>query len=361
MSARRESTVAVPSTRNVQHGLSPARHAVPASGRRFPGLGRIVAFFGVIVALAYGLDAVISSGLRRIPTSKYGALNQVIEGKVNADIVINGSSRALVHYDPRHLEQATGLTAFNLGMNGTHIDVQLAILRTYLKHNRKPRLVIQNLEAFSFVTTRPGEIYDPALYIPYLREPELYRSLLRIDPAVRKWKYIPLYGYAVEDLRFTWVRGLLAWGEVHPREDYIKGFNPRNLSWTEDFDRFKATVGKGITYEIEPAGVQALRDLIAVCRDAGIGILLVYSPEYVEAQNLVQNRAEIFATFQRLRAETGVSFWDLSNSPLSGRRELFYNSQHLNAAGADNFSQQLGQRLRSEPLLRSNSPKKNIP
>ncbi len=318
------------------------------AARRFSGLGRIVAFFALIAALAYGFDALVTAGLRRISTSKFGALNQVVGGRVNADIVVNGSSRALVHYDPRILEQETGLTAFNLGMNATHIDVQLAILRTYLRHNRKPRLVIQNLEAFTFVTTRKGEIYDPPLYVPYLDEPELYRTLATIDPVVRKWRYIPMYGYAIEDLRFTWVRGLLAWGGIQPWEDYIKGFNPRNLQWTEDFERFKAAVGDGLTYEVEPAGVQALRDLIALCREAGVELLLVYSPEYFEAQGLVRNREEIFAAFRRLTAETGVPLWDFSGSTLARRRDLFYNSQHLNVTGATLFSQELSRRLRDE-------------
>jgi hypothetical protein len=179
-----------------------------------------------------------------------------------------------------------------------------------------------------------------------LNEPVLYRSLLAIDPAVLKWKYIPLYGYAIEDLRFTWVRALLAWVGVHPREDYIQGFNPRNLHWTEDFERFRSAVGEGMIYEIQPAGVSALRELIAVCQTNGIELLLVYSPEYFEAQSLVRNRAEIFAKFRALAAETGSTLWDFSDSPICLQREYFYNSQHLNALGASGFSTLVANRLR---------------
>lgn len=345
MNDRREIVPALTVDAVADHGQADTGKRTGPAAPRFGGLGRLIAFFGLIAGLAYGFDALVSVGLRRITTSKFGALNQVVDGRVNADIVINGSSRALVHYDPRILEQATGLTTFNLGMNATHIDIQLAILRSYLKHNRKPRLVIQNLEAFSFVTTKKGEIYDPALYIPFLGEAELSATLLEIDPAVRKWKHIPLYGYAIEDMRFTWVRGLLALGGIQPREDYIKGFNPRNLVWTEDFERFKAAVGKGLRYEIEPAGVQALRDLIDLCRWAGVDLILVYSPEYFEAQGLVQNRAEIFSVFHQLSTETGVRLWDFSDSPLGRRKDLFYNSQHLNSAGAHSFSTELAQQL----------------
>ena len=348
MSARRESTSTLADRDADAHDRAFRSAKTGPTGRHFPGLVRLTSFFCLIVVLAFSFDALVTAGLRRIPTSKFGALNRVVNGKVNADIVINGSSRALVHYDPRILERATGLSAFNLGMNATHIDVQLAVLRTYLKHNRKPRLVIQNLEAFSFVTTKMAEIYDPALYIPFLNEPVLYHSLLSIDPAVRKWKYIPLYGYAIEDLRFTWVRALLAWGGIYPREDYVQGFNPRNLQWTEDFERFRSAVGDGMTYEIQSAGEKALRELIAVCQTNGIELLLVYSPEYFEAQALVRNRAEIFAKFRAVAKETGATLWDYSDSPVSRIRAMFYNSQHLNAMGAERFSQDLGQRLSDE-------------
>jgi hypothetical protein len=114
------------------------------------GIVRIVCFFCLITACAYALDAIITRGLRRINTSAFGAFNKVMSGKVNAEIIINGSSRALSHYDPRIIQRMTGLSSFNLGMNASQIDVELAILKNYLKHNATPKVVIQNLDLFSF-------------------------------------------------------------------------------------------------------------------------------------------------------------------------------------------------------------------
>ena len=185
------------------------RGSAAAKTSPFPECSGLSVFSLWYGALATALHATISFGLKRIRTSKFGALNNVISGRVNAEIVVNGSSRALTHYDPRIIADITGKSAYTLGMNGIQIDVELAMLKTYLKHNSKPRLIIQNLESFSFETTKRGEIYDAATYVPYLGEDELYKPLLAIDPAVWKWKYIPLYGYAVEDMRFTWVWGLL--------------------------------------------------------------------------------------------------------------------------------------------------------
>src|SRR5882762_8837625 len=67
-------------------------------------LCRIAWFFGVVVLLTFVMHAMITSGLRHIKTSAFGAENQIIEGKVNAKIVIVGSSRALDHYDTRTIK-----------------------------------------------------------------------------------------------------------------------------------------------------------------------------------------------------------------------------------------------------------------
>lgn len=325
-----------------------AMHASLACAKPLPpkaALVKIILFFIVLGVTCLLLDRTISAGLRSIPVSKYGALNAAFGGKVNADILVNGSSRALVHYDPRILTERTGRSAFNLGMNGVQIDIQLAVLKTYLAHNAKPKIIIQNLEAFTFEVTKPGEIYDPGLYIPYLREPALYRALHSIDSNVLKWKYLPLYGYTVEDMRFTWIRGLLAHLRWFGPEDYFQGFNPRYRSWSEDFENFRKQVPDGVRYQIQPAGVAALEELLSLCKVQDIKAFLVFSPEYFEMQAMEKNRAAIVEQMQAIAKAQDAEFWDFSDDPICKDHKNFYNSQHLNALGAEKFSQMLGKRL----------------
>ncbi|MBL9190321.1 MAG: hypothetical protein JNK23_22760 [Opitutaceae bacterium] len=328
---------------------SDARPVVRHQRNNFRGLGKIIGFFALVAVIAFGLDAFFDAGLRRIKTSKYGSFNRVVNGQVNADIIINGSSRALVHYDPRVIQEATGRSAYNLGLNGGLIDLQVAVLKTYLRHNKKPALIIQNLEGFSFEVTGQEAIYDPAMFVPYLHEPELYRALTAVNPAVWKWRHIPLYGYAVEDMNFNWSRAAAAWVGIMPREDHFLGFNPRQLSWTEDFEAYRKNLkDAGVARRIDPAGVAAIEEVLRLCQEQGIRAILCYSPEYAESQALLKNRAEIFAKFRTLAARFGAEFWDYSESPLCQSTANFYNSQHLNAAGADQFSRAVAQRLKTE-------------
>jgi hypothetical protein len=325
----------------------------------FKGAVRIVGFFFLVAIVAVVTDWVINRGLRRIQTSKFGALNSVISGRVDADIVISGSSRALNHYDPRVIQSITGRSAYNIGMNASQIDFQLAVLKTYLKHNTPPRLVIQNLDLFSFETTRKGEIYEPGNYLPFLSDDELYAGLRRIDPNVWKWKYIPLYGYAVEDMRFTWIWGILGFFGMNPSEDYFQGFNPRRQVWTGDFERFRQEHPEGVRYAVEPLGVQNLTEICEICRDRGIALLLVYSPEYVQMQSMEVNRGEIFAQFRAICDRLQIPLWDYSDSAISMDKINFYNSQHLNAIGAQSFSEDLSGRMVRERLIETNSQPKS--
>lgn len=311
------------------------------------GVSKLAAFAGLIVAVAFLLHALISMGLRRIETSSFGVSNQIVDGRINADILISGSSRALTHYDPRIISRETGLSAFNIGLNGSQTDMQLARLKVYLRHNNAPVILIQNIDIFSMQTTH-NEVYDPAQYVPYLDQDDFYRELQKIDPNIWKSKYIPLYGYTADDLRFTWVEGLLRLVGINKTEDHFNGFKPRDATWTEDFDRLKAKNPNGMKFEIEPEGLSTLEELLSLCRNRNIKVIMVYSPEYIEMQQLTRDRAAAFKRFEKLAQQFDAEFWDYSASEISSQQANFYNSQHLNSLGAEKFSMEFARRIAAE-------------
>ena len=320
---------------------APAPVIRPAAGVR-----RIAAFLILVGCLATGMDALINLGLRQITTSDFGVTNRLVSGKINAEIIISGSSRALVHYDPRIIQSVTGHTAYNIGRNGAQTDMQLAVLKAYLRHNAKPRLVIHNLDLFSFTTSR--EIYDPAQYIPYLHSEAIFEGVRRIYPSAWKWRYLPLYGYLVEDMRFTWLKGLKALAGMMPAEDHFQGFVPRQLKWTEDFENFRRNNPQGVTFAIEPQGQRDIEEIAALCQQAAIPLIFAYAPEYIGMQAMEANRDEIFSRFDEINRRFGAQLWDYSTSPLCLDQKYFYNSQHLNADGAALFSAALARRLANE-------------
>lgn len=335
-------------------GAPPSALPDPGSNMgAFAGVCRILAFFLLVAGVALSINFTINSGFRKIRTSQPGVFNRLMAGEINADIVISGSSRAVVHFDPRIIQSATGLSAYNIGKNGSQIDLQLAVLKSYLSHNTKPRLIIHSLDPYSFKTSR--EIYDVAQYIPYLQDQNIYEAVSSIYRDAWKWRMLPLYGYLVEDTRLTWLTGLRACFGYQPKEDHFLGHTPRHTAWTDDFATFKKHSPRGVAFEIETAGIQAVVEIVALCRTNNVPLVFVFSPEYVEMQQMETNRAEIFSKFGEICAQGDVSLWDYSQNPISQRQENFYNSQHLNATGASAFTTDLAQKLVASGLLSRNS------
>ena len=305
----------------------------------------LVCFFGILAALAFGLDALITVGLRHVKTGQYGVSNRIARGEINAQIVVNGSSRALSNFDPRIIQATTGLSAYNIGRNGSQTDMQLAVLKTYLEHNSKPAIVIQSLDSFSFEATR--EVYNPVQYVPYLYDDTLWKPLQKINPSIWKSRYVPLYGYVVDDMTMSWVIGLGALFGWSPHEDYFLGFNPRSMKWNDDFRSFQAANPDGVRWPIDQEGRESLEELVRLCQVQGIQLILVYPPEYSEMQGLTKNRREVFDDFRELAAKYNVPFWDYSTWQYAGNTEYFQNSQHLNEDGAEVFSADVANQLRA--------------
>lgn len=304
----------------------------------------LFAFLLACLLLFCGLHAALVAGMRRIRSGMFGAFNRTAEGKVNADIVVTGSSRAAMAYDPAILKRATGLSAFNLGRIGALTNVHTGVLRFYLRHNRPPRVLIENVDLFSLNVT--DTLYDLPQYTPYLSDPGLYEALRRRYPAIWKARYLPFYGYIAGDTQFDHYLGLEALFGIQPEEDCKDGYYPRPLEWNDRFARFKATHKKTFDFHPQPGGIRDFQDFLSEAQSRGIPTILVVSPLYHEYLAMLRGQAELMAIYAGLARRHGAIFWDLSDlPPISGSTSYFFDYEHLNQRGAAAFSEALGERL----------------
>src|SRR5688500_16946576 len=90
-------------------------------------------------------DYVVSQGLRKTRFNEFSEWNDIFSGSINTDIIITGSSRASVHIDPRIIDSAFQSKSYNLGMDGYGFHLQNCRLKTYLKYNQPPKIIIHSL------------------------------------------------------------------------------------------------------------------------------------------------------------------------------------------------------------------------
>lgn len=284
-------------------------------------------------------------GLHRLVTGDYGVWNKVVRGEINAQILITGSSRALCGIDCRPVSAAVNKSCYNIGLNGVRINLQLPMLKIYLKHNKTPSLIIQTVDIISL--NYLNEIIRPERYIPFLNEDEIYYALCSIDKSFWRNRHLPLYSFAKygTELSSPALKGLFGINKGLGIT-LINGFYPKDIEWNNDFENFKKNNPKGVEYKIDEKCIKYLESIIELAKSKGIDIVLAYMPEYSENIHYTKNRDEIFNIYRKTARTQNIEFWDFSGLPMAGSTDYFYNSQHLNRKGAEQFSKALAERLR---------------
>ncbi len=102
-------------------------------------------------------------------------LENVINGEINKEIVILGSSRGSRDLIANQIEQQTGYTTFNLCYPGSNIDFHEFLLRMLLKYNEHPKLILFVVDDYSqllmdeTILFRLDRMY-PLIKYPCIRE-----------------------------------------------------------------------------------------------------------------------------------------------------------------------------------------------
>jgi len=295
-------------------------------------------------------DMVISHYLKKSKTfayREYTTWNDLWEGNINSDIIINGSSRAWVHIDPAILQKELNQSAYNLGMDGYNFHAQYFRYEELLKYNTQPKVIIQSVEAFTL--EKRTDLYNKDQFLPYM----LFNSLL--EAFTNNYK-----GFTFADFRIPLVRyfgnrraiGQAAILLINPNfrinQGRKRGFEGKDRTWNDDLKAAKETMG---SYEvtIDTGSLKLFKQYLTACTKNNMQVILVYTPEYFEGQKFIKNREEIIKLFTAISKEYNIPFLDYSNDSLSYNKSYFYNTTHLNKTGAQLFSNKLAKDMK--PLI----------
>lgn len=310
---------------------------------RNPSARHLVTFFVAASLLLCLAHVALDRGMHKIRAGPFGAMNRVDRGEVNTDIIVLGSSRAALHYDPDVLKDLTGLSAFNLGRIGSRSEVYSGILGQYLHHNRPPRLIILNADYNSCDSST--DLYDPVQFTPYLNDQALFDALRKRHPRIWLMRYLPLYGYISDDVEFhhdLGIRALLGWQFW---ENYRNGFEAIDAKF-DDRRAGPEINHKEFVYSRDDAGCATFAESLVVAKSMGIPVVVVFSPIYSGLSRRVRDREGLLAYLAQVANADGAEFWDFSDvSPIANDQFYFADSFHMNRHGADAFSQILGKRL----------------
>ena len=135
-------------------------------------------FFLIFISsflILYSLQFLADNGLRKSVNSVYHDWLQILEGNINADIIISGSSRAFFGYNPTVLEDQLKMKTFNLGYSAAGYKLQLEKLKIYLTRNQKPKIIIQNIDLTFFNEDRL--IPNENEFIPFFKDTLIFNLI----------------------------------------------------------------------------------------------------------------------------------------------------------------------------------------
>ncbi len=254
----------------------------------------------------------------------------IIDG-TNEDILIFGSSRAAHHYNPQIIADSLALSCYNCGQDGKGI-IQYYGWWQLIRQHYKPQVIIYDVfMKFDLLAVEDNHKYLGGLKDSYGRAQikEIYED---VDPTEKYKMMSMMYRYNSSFHRY--VTSFFFAGSKKN-----KGFKPINRQM--DKKRLKKD-GKSLdcNYPIDSLKLAYLRKFIDETND--VKVIFVISP------TLYGIDQKDIAPIRNLCADKGIPFIDFSNNPkYLGKIEYFSDYLHLNKRGADVFTRDLVEKLKS--------------
>lgn len=302
-----------------------------------------IAIFSIFSLISF----IVDQGLRKSEYGNFKEWNEIFDGKISSDILIQGSSRAWVQYNTFILDSILNRNSYNMGMDGSPFDVQYIRYKACIKNNVPPKLILQNVDWDTMTKNTP--VYQKYQFMPYLTDPDFEKQVLEEELLSKAEVFIPFLKYSGQTKAIQ--IGLSEFlGIKHFVSQKHKGYAGAELAW--DGTNFEKRKKQGkISWVINPAVEKLFVEFLSDCRKRDIKVVLVFSPAYHEISDMIVNRKGLLAYYQNMARTYNAGFIDFSTDSLSLDKTNFYNATHLNKRGSELFTRKLANQLKTMNLL----------
>jgi hypothetical protein len=257
------------------------------------------------------------------------------------DILIYGSSRAVHTYDTKVFTDSLGLSAFNCGRNASNVIYHSAILPAAIDGTHKPKAIILDLtvKEIAWRSGQYGADVLASMILPYVLTNDHFAALSKelFPKEYYKAKVSKLYAY--NSLLLSIIRN---YSRRH--NDNVNGFQPMHGSKVKDEPEELSAVRD----KIDEYSKEKLEFFAKSVTDKKIPLIVIISPIY--SKPFAEN--ESLKVSKEILAKYGITVWDYASDPKYVKKELFYDPNHMNAKGAEMFSQEIASRMKAEGLIK---------
>ncbi|MRH99173.1 hypothetical protein GH721_01390 [Kriegella sp. EG-1] len=303
----------------------------------------IIGFMVLLFVFSKCFDGIITYGLQQSETKLFDNLRKINKGEIRSDLIINGSSKALVQIDPIILDSILDINCYNLGLDGTPFIPQKAQYEFYRQKNIKPKIIIQVVSNGTLRSLKSG-FKDHIKFAPYLDIPQVNAHMKLIGSFGYLDYHLPLYRYRGKP--FETITGILSFFKIKIfKTKHIKGYSPNDRNWIENKNEKKESKKATINSEViekftslDSLSIDNFESYLDRCKKENIITFLVYPPIYSESFRTIKN----IDYYKKAANNYNAIFLDYSkDSTIANKKLYFYNSQHLNKRGATVFTKKM--------------------
>lgn len=300
-----------------------------------------------MIVLSFLANRLLLFGLQKSDNYEFKKFNDIKENKTYYSMLVLGSSKARNHYNNNILDSCLNVKSFCIGSIASFLDVNKMMLEYYLKYNKPPKYLLLDLSIYSIQALE--KLPFIAQYMGTLDEDIIYNFLLKRDKSFWLYKNIPLCGLLIN--RYALRESLYSFRFLFSKRvsNETTGYIPLDGDFFgKRYSKYQEYISKGPeTISIDNEKIKNLYDIINICRENNIKIVLVFSPIYSGFLNNIENRDFIFNTFKRAGSESNVLFMDYSQNSIGNQQKYFFDLDHLNREGAEEFSKLLAKDLKN--------------
>ena len=298
-------------------------------------LSKVLIYTVAAFIFAAAMDKAVCSGLLKMEDYRFQDYAAMLKGGMDNDILIMGDSRGKSHYDTALIDSLENVSSFCIGAGGYPLGVQLMKYHLYNEHNKKPSLVVQDIDYSclrEFTDIRhqhQSEQFFPLIYDRLMRDElkNLGYGFCELNiPMFR------MYGY-----QQVIKNGLL---EALHLKHYIsrpayKGHRAEYGPW-DGSELRKMSID---TIRPNPSVVSQFEEYLAQCKADSINVVLVYSPMYYEARQKLMGLDSLRAYFANTADYLGIKYLDYLNTPITLDSNNFVVSVHMNPTTTEEFTE----------------------
>lgn len=256
-------------------------------------------------------------------------LEEVITGKINKDLMVFGSSRGARNIIASQIEDSLSIEAYNLSYPGSDITFHEFMLRSVIKFNKKPKivlLVIDNPDEFypsSSIKFRLDRLYPLSKY-DYINEELILKGEKSILSNFIVLERINKRNFDIRKKQFSALDTIFKCGSMPI------SFQDNRTSYQNDTILRKYETNKELKEKL--AAFNSFQNL---CTEHGIKMIVVFPPQLINIDNGLE---------ERIRALTSTSAtiysYDKQN-PVYQNKNYFYDIAHLKKNGAQVFTNEI--------------------